>query len=70
MKKILFAAIALVAVSFASCTGCTDALNKINQVADSIAQADSLAALNAASDSLDFDMDSLVEVEDDSVVFE
>ena len=71
MKKILFAAVALVAVSFASCTGCTDAINKAKEAADSIlaadsaAVADSLAALNA--DSLVDVADSLVE---DTAAFE
>ena len=37
MKKILFAAVALVAISFASCTGCADKLNEAAKAADSIA---------------------------------
>ena len=43
MKKILFAAVALVAISFASCNGCAK-LDEIQKAADSLS-----AALDSAS---------------------
>ena len=55
MKKILFAAVALVAISFASCTGCVNQLNdELQKAADSLAAADSLSA---AADSASYAID-------------
>lgn len=61
MKKILFAAIALVAISFASCSGCAGKLDEISKAADSLS-----AALDSASAQID-EADSLVEEVADSV---
>ena len=36
MKKILFAAMALVTISFASCNGCASKLDEIQKAADSV----------------------------------
>ena len=56
MKKILFAAVALVAISFASCTGCVNQLNdELQKAADSLsAAADSASyAIDEADAALD-----------------
>ena len=53
MKKILFAAMALVAISFASCNGCAGQLDEIQKAADSqqllIQQMQSLTTLTQLS---------------------
>jgi outer membrane murein-binding lipoprotein Lpp len=60
MKKILFAAVALVAISFASCNGCAK-LDEIQKAADSLS-----AAMDSASAQID-EADSLFEEAADSV---
>ena len=60
MKKILFAAVTLVAISFASCNGCAK-LDEIQKAADSIS-----AALDSANAQVEV-ADSLVEEAVDSV---
>lgn len=53
MKKILFVAVALVAISFASCTGCANKLDEIQKAADSLAAAvDSADALVDEADTV------------------
>ena len=64
MKKILFAAMALVTISFASCNGCASKLDEIQKAADSVsAIVDSANAeldeANAALDTLDAADDSV-----------
>ncbi len=52
MKKILFAAMALVAFSFASCNGCTGQINELQKAADSLAAVvDSASAQTEEADS-------------------
>ena len=60
MKKILFAAVALVAISFASCNGCAK-LDEIQKAADSLS-----ATLDSASAQVE-EADSIVEEVADSV---
>ncbi len=60
MKKILFAAVALVAISFASCNGCAK-LDEIQKAADSLS-----AALDSASAQVE-EADSAFEEVADSV---
>lgn len=60
MKKILFAAVALVAISFASCNGCAK-LDEIQKAADSLS-----AALDSASAQIE-EADSAFEEVADSV---
>ena len=60
MKKILFAAVALVAISFASCNGCAK-LDEIQKTADSLS-----AALDSASAQIE-EADSAFEEVADSV---
>ena len=60
MKKILFAAVALVAISFASCNGCAK-LDEIQKAADSLA-----AAMDSASAQIE-EADSAFEEVADSV---
>jgi outer membrane murein-binding lipoprotein Lpp len=60
MKKILFAAVALVAISFVSCNGCAK-LDEIQKTADSLS-----AALDSASAQIE-EADSAFEEVADSV---
>ena len=59
MKKILFAAMALVTISFASCNGCASKLDEIQKAADSVSANAELDEANAAIDTLDAAVDSV-----------
>ncbi len=66
MKKILFAAVALVAISFASCNGCAK-LDEIQKTADSLAAA--MDSASAQVEEADSAFDEVIEAADSVEAF-